>query len=36
VSLLCVNYDAEYGEDSIAWAVKDAEKWRAAIEKLIV
>ncbi len=33
--LLCVNYDAEYGEDSIAWALKDAKKWKDTIEKMI-
>ncbi|MBW1719980.1 MAG: hypothetical protein JRJ43_10555 [Deltaproteobacteria bacterium] len=33
--LLCVNYDTEYGEDSIAWALKDAKKWKEAIEKMI-
>ena len=35
VPLLCVNYDTEYGEDSIAWALKDAKKWKEAIEKMI-
>jgi hypothetical protein len=36
VPLLCVTYDAEYGEDSIAWAIKDAKKWKDAIQKMII
>ena len=35
VSLLCVNYDTEYGEDSIAWALKNTKKWKDAIEKMM-
>ncbi|WP_022664255.1 hypothetical protein [Desulfospira joergensenii] len=34
VPLLCVNFDTGYGEDSIAWALKDARKWKEAIEKM--
>jgi hypothetical protein len=34
VPLLCVNFDTEYGEDSIAWALKDVKKWKEAIEKM--
>jgi len=36
VPLLCVNYNAEYGEDSIAWAIKNAKKWKDTIEKMII
>ncbi len=32
--LLCISYDTEYGEDSIAWALKDAYKWTKAIQKI--
>lgn len=35
VPLLCVDYDTEYGEDSIAWALKHADKWKDAIEAMI-
>ena len=35
VPLLCISYDTEYGEDSIAWALKGAKKWKATIEKMI-
>lgn len=35
VPLLCVEYDAEYGEEAIAWALKHADKWKDAIEKMI-
>lgn len=31
--LLCLHYTVEDGEDSIAWAIKDPSKWKAAIEK---
>lgn len=35
VPLLCIDYDTEYGEDSVAWALKDAGKWKDTIEKMI-
>lgn len=35
VPLLCVHYDTKNGEDSIAWALKNAKKWKDAIEKMI-
>lgn len=33
--LLCVAYDTEYGEDAIAWALRDAAEWKDSIEKMI-
>ncbi len=33
--LLCVNYHADEGEESIAWALRNPEKWKAAIEARI-
>ena len=33
--LLCVHFDTEYGEDSMAWSVPEAKVWKNAIEKRI-
>lgn len=33
--LLCVQYNTDSGTDAMAWAVKDPEKWKKAIEGLI-
>ena len=35
VPLLCIAYDTGYGEDSMAWAIKDAKKWKEKIEEMI-
>ena len=35
VPLLCIRYNTHYGEDSIAWALKDAKKWKDTIENMI-
>lgn len=35
VPLLCVHFDAGNGEDAMAWALKDAPKWKETIEVLI-
>ncbi|RJP76668.1 MAG: hypothetical protein C4522_17580 [Desulfobacteraceae bacterium] len=34
VPLLCVTYDMGEGEDSMAWALTDVMKWKAAIERM--
>ena len=36
VPLLRVDFDSENGEESIAWALKRADKWKDAIEKMIM
>lgn len=33
--LLCVRYKTNSGSDAIAWAVKNPESWKEAIEKLV-
>jgi len=33
--LLCVHYNVEGAEDSMAWAIKDPLKWKESIEALI-
>ena len=33
--LLCVRYKTEKGEDAIAWAVRQPERWKAAIEGVV-
>jgi hypothetical protein len=33
--LLCITYQADNGEDAMAWAVREPKKWKAAIEELV-
>lgn len=33
VPLLCVSYDTEAGEDSVAWALPNTMQWKDAIER---
>jgi hypothetical protein len=33
--LLCVHYNVEDGEDAMAWAVENPEKWKESIDALI-
>lgn len=35
VPLLCIHYKTEYGEDAMAWALKDPKYWKNTIEKTI-
>lgn len=33
--LLCIQYETYSGSDTIAWAIKNPESWKEAIEKLM-
>jgi hypothetical protein len=34
--LLCVQYRGDDGPDAMAWAVRQPQQWKAAIENLMV